>query len=239
MSTLPRIPLRASRPAAEPDPALAFTVGAGQLVTVCGLYGGAGTSTLAAALATTAAEASGPGRVLATETDPAGGALAVHLQATSPVTLHDLARGRTIQGPPFATLESGLRLLAAESGERIAAAPEQLAHVLDGARAQHGLVVVDGGIVREPHNTAALARATTIVWTISADRADGLDTLLASPLTRRGLAARWVIAVRPVPGHTVSLRNLSAAAGTAHSVLRLPDSTDPVALANAIAPALT
>ena len=239
MSALPRLATRTARAKQDPDPALAFAAGAGQLVTVCGLHGGAGTTTLAVAIATAAAQASGPGRVLATETDPAGGELAARYGAASAITVHDLARGRTLQGAPFATLESGLRLLAAAPGERTAAAPDQLAQVLDDARPVHGLIVVDAGIVREPHTTAALARASTIIWTVGADRAEQLDAMLASPLTRRGCGARWVIAVRPVPGHTINLRHAKSAAATAHAVVKLPDDTGPVALANAIAPALT
>ncbi|RKQ90504.1 hypothetical protein C8N24_0309 [Solirubrobacter pauli] len=239
MSALPRLGSRTTRVTAEPDPALAFAAGAGQLVTVCGLHGGAGTTTLAVAIATAAAQASGPGRVLATETDPAGGELAARHGTASALTLHDLARGHNPQGAPFTTLESGLRLLAAAPAERTAAAPDRLAQVLDDARPLHGLMLIDGGTVREPHNTAALARAHTIIWTVSADRAEQLQTMLASPLLRRGRAARWVIAVRPVHGHAINLRQLKTAAATAHAVVKLPDHADSVALANAIAPALT
>jgi MinD-like ATPase involved in chromosome partitioning or flagellar assembly len=238
MSTLPRLTPRSVRPALEPDPELAFAPGAAQLVTICGLHGGAGTTTLAVAIATACAQASGPGRVLACETDPAGGSLTARFRAASPVGVHDLARGRAVDGPPFTTLESGLRLLAAEPAERTAAAPDLVAQVLDQARPQHALIVVDAGVVREPHNTAALARASTVVWTVAADRVDELEAMLASPLTRRARAARWVIAVRPVPGRPVNLRAIKAAAATAHGVARLPDSADPVALANAIAPVL-
>jgi Flp pilus assembly CpaE family ATPase len=240
MSALPRLPARTARAAqSEPaDPRLAFTALPGELVTVCGLHGGAGTSRLTAAIGDAAAAASGPDRVLVTETDPAGGALAPRYGAASPQTIHDLARGRVVGGASFATLDSGLRLLAATPAGRTAAAPDAVATVLDGARAAHGLTVVDAGIVREPHNTAALALATTIIWTLCADRADELGALLASPLTRRGRAARWVIAVRPAAGHQVNLRALIAAAATAHTVVKLPHSTDAIELAAAIAPAL-
>ena len=234
-----RLPQRARRDdAIAVDPVYAHTRTPGDLVAVCGLHGGAGTTTLAAAIADAAAHASGPNRVLLADTDPAGGGLADHYATASPSGLHDLARRPAAQGAPFAVLPSGLRLLARDAGERTAAAPADLVRVLEGARAAHPLLVVDAGTVREPHNTAALATAGTIIWAIGAERADRLAALLASPLTRRGRAARWIVAVRPHSAHQVNLRSLQAAAPTAHAIVTLPGRPDGLELAAALAGAL-
>src|SRR3954453_18174708 len=120
---------------------LAFDRPGGPLVAVCGLVPGAGTSTLAYALADRAARASAA-PVLACEADPTAGGLAALADGATAHSLSDLALRLAAGDPPsapFATLPSGLRLIAAtprrDALPGVAALP-----VLRDARAAHGLV---------------------------------------------------------------------------------------------------
>src|SRR4051794_41494591 len=89
---------------------LAFDQPGGPLVAVCGLAGGAGTSTLALALARQAAhESTAP--VLLCETDSSAGGLAAVAHASSRLSLGELATsalsGAALTAPPFATGADG------------------------------------------------------------------------------------------------------------------------------------
>ena len=68
---------------------LRFSRPGGPLVVICGLHGGAGTSTLAYALAAQAAQES-PADVLLCETDAAAGDVAALTGVTSPLSLSEI-----------------------------------------------------------------------------------------------------------------------------------------------------
>jgi Flp pilus assembly CpaE family ATPase len=188
----------------------------GPLVAVCGLVGGAGTSTLALALARhAAAHSSVP--VLITETSPERGGLAVLTGRASPLCLRELAGELAAGQQPaqaFVELERGLRLVAAAPRVAPAAQSGQLAGLLAQARAAHGLVVVDCG---QPCSDQAsvLEGATLIVWTLPATpsairRAQAL--LAAGLLPRPGRAPEVLVAsaLGPVTRGTVrELRHLA------------------------------
>src|SRR5439155_8384071 len=82
------------RPRATASDALCFSDPGAPLVAVCGLHGGAGTTTLACLLAEHAAGSSPSGRVLIAEGDARAAELAAHLGASSPLSLMRLAAGR-------------------------------------------------------------------------------------------------------------------------------------------------
>jgi hypothetical protein len=149
---------------------LAFDELGGPLIAVCGLAGGAGTSTLALALARQAAAAS-QAPVLLTEADPLRPGLATLAGRTAPHPLLELARRLADDiAPPqtFVELESGLRLVASRPRQCVAPAPDAVRVLLDQARAAHGLVIVDCGTSW----TAAspiLTAATHALWSMPAN----------------------------------------------------------------------
>ncbi len=119
----------------------AFTVG------VIGGRGGAGASTLACALALTAARAGR--RTMLVDADPLGGGLDVLLGGESARGLRwpDLAasRGRVGSGALEESLPElhALRVLSWDRGDAVAVAPEAMRAVLAAARRRGGVVVVD------------------------------------------------------------------------------------------------
>jgi len=150
---------------------LAFHRSGGPLVAVCGLAGGAGTSTLAYLLARRAARHSSV-PVLLAELDAATG-LAALAGAASPLGLRELAvavdEGRA-PDPPFAEAAGGLRLIATtKPDDSDAVPPEPLARLLEDARTAHGLVVIDAG-QPTPGNTV-LTRADQALLCLPATKA--------------------------------------------------------------------
>lgn len=188
----------------------------GPLVAVCGLVGGAGTSTLALALARrAAAHSSVP--VLVTETSPERGGLAVLTGRASPLCLRELAGELAAGRQPaqaFVELERGLRLVAAAPRVAAAAQSDQVAGLLAQARAAHGLVVVDCG-QGSSDDTWVLDKATHIVWALPASRSAirRAQVLLAAgvlPPPGRSREALVASALQPAARGTVrQLRRLA------------------------------
>jgi hypothetical protein len=177
---------------------LAFARGDGPLVVMCGLAPHAGTTTLALALARRAA-AESPAPVLLCELDAAAGALSRLTGAASSRPLLELATGGGEPGgPPFATLDDGLRLVAAAPAPAQEAPAGRIAATLREMRRAHGLTVVDAGRLDGPHAGAALAVATHVVWTaaVGAD-VPALATALAEqpPESAASLVAPELLAV--------------------------------------------
>lgn len=201
---------RAHRPAAAAPPCgLAFNRAGGPLVAVCGLAGGAGTSTLALALARQAARES-TADVLLCEADSRAGGLAAAAGVRSQLSLGELAaaalEGGALPTPPFAMRDSGLRVIASGPGSALGQR-DQLHSVLEEARAAHGLVVVDGGVLGSAGAWAALAAATHALLVMPAT-APGLrrtEQLLASQLAPRHGAT--LVAVAPA-GRALKPREL-------------------------------
>jgi Flp pilus assembly CpaE family ATPase len=176
------------------DP-LAFTEPGAPLVALCGLHGGAGTTTLARLLAEAAAAASPAGRVLAVEADARAAELARRVRAASALSLAELALRPGEQTAPVSQRADGLRVLAAVQPASAEAPNSALAAVLAEARAEHALCVVDAGSVRTRAAEPALAGADVVVWV--ADPARVEPDAFASPLVRPARGARWVLALAP------------------------------------------
>ena len=196
---------------------LAFDELGGPLVAVCGLAGGAGTTTLALLLAHQAAAASAA-PILLTEADPLRAGLAVLTGAATPRTLIDLAQQTAHDTPPTATfleLEPGLRLIAAAPRRSTRAAPAAVQALLGEARAAHGLVIVDCATTWSP-DSPTLASATHILWTTPANpvgcaRARALLDSDLMPPPGRAVEALVATAQHPRVGVSVrALRRLAA-----------------------------
>jgi hypothetical protein len=169
---------------------LAFDQLGGPLIAVCGLAGGAGTSTLALVLARqAAAESAAP--VLLAEADPLRAGLAALAGRATPrplVALAQQADDDVVPTDTFVELTPGLRLIAATPQPGTPVGPDALSALLDEARDAHGLVIVDCGT----HWTAAspvLSQATHIIW-----------TLPATPVGLTRGQAQFAADVTPTPG---------------------------------------
>ena len=218
----PGVP-RGTPPASPPAPdapavALAVTSAAGPLLAVCGLHGGAGTSTLANLIATAAAFADA-GPVVLCEAPGASGDQAALTGAPSRVSLGELAgavaAGRSPRG--FWGRCGALRVLATAPAPAPAVAPEALADVLRAAQAEHRLTVVDVGTVRDPHARAILRAATHVLWVLRMEpgAVERARLVLASRLVpalaaRQALAARGARPRERFAGERAALRRLAS-----------------------------
>lgn len=205
------------------------------LLCVCGLHGGAGTTTLALALARHAAARRPAGTVVLIEADPCGGTLASVTGAHSDHGLHDLGdhhdRRQPPPGSPAVQLSDGLRLTAcAAPRQRDPACAEATIAVLHDARRAHQLTVIDAGIVREPTARMALAAANAVVWTTSATTPPAVPrTLLAGPLAQPARHATWILAVIDTAAsrQRPALSELQTIAPTAAATVLVPAGLEP------------
>jgi hypothetical protein len=209
----------------RPEPAagatgLRFSRPGGPVVVVCGLHGGAGTSTLAFALAAQAAYES-PSAVLLCETDAAAGDVAALAGVASPFSLSELAAefaaGRAPEGGTLARAGK-LRVIAAVPAEAPAVEDGAVTALLTAAGSRHGLTVIDAGTVRAPLTRELLALATHVVWITlarpaAAQRARALlaGRLVPSLSARQALVVRGVRRTRGVGvgQHAAELRQLA------------------------------
>lgn len=199
-------PVRPAEAPGRPDPApdgtgLCFSRPGGPVVVVCGLHGGAGTSTLAYSLAAQAAHES-PATILLCETDAAAGDVAALAGVTSPYSLSELAAefaaGRSPAGGTLARAGE-LRVIAAAPAVAPAVDDGAVSALMNAARPRHGLTVVDAGTVRAPLTRELLRIATHVIWVTVArpGAAQRARALLAGHLVP-ALAARQALVVRGV-----------------------------------------
>ncbi|MGA2014856.1 MAG: hypothetical protein ABSH51_30610 [Solirubrobacteraceae bacterium] len=151
-------------------PVTTATTCRGPLLAVCGLCGGAGTSTLAYLIALAVARSSAR-PVLVADTSSPGGTIASLAGVESPRSLTELAdhiAAGLPTGQPIASTRDGLRVLA--TGPRLAPAcdGEALGRLLDQARERYALTVIDCGTLAHQASQAALTRASHVLWVIPA-----------------------------------------------------------------------
>jgi Flp pilus assembly CpaE family ATPase len=183
----------------------------GPLLAVCGLTGGAGTTTLAYRVALAAAEQD-DGPVLVADTGGPSGGLAALARVETPHSLAELAAqlaaDRPLEGSVYATGPAGVRVLARGPEFTAPSAPEQLGRLLIDAREAHRLTVIDCGTLARHADRAALAAATHIAWVLPAT-ADGISrarrVLAAAPATA---ARELLIGRRDVRQSKAPLREL-------------------------------
>jgi hypothetical protein len=138
-------------------------------VAVCGVTGGAGTSTFALALGRLAA-ADSTAPVLLTEADATRAGLLALAGRAAPHALVELAERvahDTAPAETFLELEPGLRLVAATPRPNRNPEPTILSALLGEARAAHGLVIVDHGTTWTA-DSPILASATHTLWVVPA-----------------------------------------------------------------------
>jgi MinD-like ATPase involved in chromosome partitioning or flagellar assembly len=202
---------RMARPASAAAGPLAFDKLGGPLVAICGLTGGAGTSTLALQLASRAAQDSGA-PVLLTEQDARRPGLAAITGSTTPRALAALAREVADERPPadtFTELDDGPRLIAAAQAADVHADPVAVRSLLDDARTAHGLVIVDCG-THWTKDEPVLECATHVIWTIAATATAAMrGTLALETIAPPAGRAREILAATCVrPGRGVSVRTM-------------------------------
>jgi len=224
-----RLPLAAARrvPASAPACGLAFPAPGGPTVAVCGLAGGAGTTTLAWLLARQAARESSAA-VLVCEAEALAGGLAERAGSASPAALGELAglvgAGERPPAGAFAALPDGLRLIATAPRQAHTPPPAALARVLCDARAAHGLVVCDCRTLDHPASAALIAAATHVLWTLPATGPalrQAQAIIGAGSLPPAGRAREALVAVATHPASRTNVRDLRVLAGTRHERLIL------------------
>lgn len=199
-----RIPLARATHADAPACGLAFHRTGGPVVAVCGLIGGAGTTTVAYLLARQAAiESTVP--VLLTETTEDRPGLALVTGRATPRGFSHLASQLTDDASPvdtFAEIAPRLRMVASAPRSGTTSSPEAVIDVLAHARAAHGLVVIDCGTTWRA-DSPAVAGANSIAWTVPATPhgVRSAQTMLSSDvLPRAGARGEALIAVAPAEG---------------------------------------
>jgi Flp pilus assembly CpaE family ATPase len=166
----------------------------GRLLAVCGLCGGAGTSTLAYLVALAAAR-SDPGSVLVGDTGGPTGGISYYAGVEAPRSLSELAEqiaSGLPTGPLLATTSEGVRVLA--SGPRFTAECPRagIEMLLDQARERYALCVIDCGTLSRESDQVALANASHVAWVLPASASGA----------RRALRVLDAITPTP-PGHQV------------------------------------
>jgi Flp pilus assembly CpaE family ATPase len=226
-----RLPLPRRRPAARAASSeqLAFHRLGGPLVAVCGLAGGAGTSTLAYLLARRAARHSTVPVLLAELGSDSG--LVALTGVASALALGELARAvdeECAPKRPFAEAAAGLRLVAStETGGSDPFPAGALERLLDDARAAHGLVVVDAGQPRAGEAERLLAVADQLLLCVPATDAGvrRAELQLATGLLRRAGTAerRALVCAATQQGARTKVRQLRRVAdGRVDRLLLVP-----------------
>ncbi|WCB95474.1 hypothetical protein DSM104299_04221 [Baekduia alba] len=172
------------------------------IVAVCGLHGGAGTTTIAVLLAQAAARQR-PHRVLLCDAAPGAGDLAYTYGSASASDLNALAiigaEGRTPSETPWLDLVDGVRLLARAAAPRPAASAAVIATALLDAGTVHELVVIDAGSLTSPAAAAALPIADLVIWTLDAGALlQRCAHLLAGPHSTTARHAPWLLAISAI-----------------------------------------
>ena len=160
-------PADAHRPARAP-----MTV-RGPLLAVCGLCGGAGTSTLALLVAVTVTR-EGAGAVLVGDTGGPSGGLSSYAGVAAPRSLDEAAEhiGSGLPtGQLVASTDEGLRVLATEPRVGVKCAPDGIELLLDHARERYALTVIDCGTLAREADQVALGKASHVAWVLPASGA--------------------------------------------------------------------
>jgi MinD-like ATPase involved in chromosome partitioning or flagellar assembly len=201
----------------------------GPLVAVCGLCGGAGTSTLAYLLArftsTDADNARGAATVLLVDAAGTTAGLSLYAGVSSPRSLGTLADGlsqpRASARPIVATTAEGLRVIATAPVYEPEADRHGVARILGDARRAHELTVVDCGTASGPSARVALDLASHIVWVLPATKS-GVDraSLALAGMTRRDVA-EILVARRDGSAPRAAMRALGSLADSRDAALVL------------------
>jgi hypothetical protein len=231
-------------PAREPDrlPRVraARPVELSPLLAVCGLCGGAGTSTLSYLVARFAV-AQARGHVLVCDTGGPAGGLAACARVRSPQSLLEtagrVARGQSLPGGPYAVDEpasaSGHQLRIIATGPQLDEddTSDGLPALLAMARSEgvHALTVVDCGTLQREADRVVLRSASHVAWVLPATAGGAHRAELVLAAVDSGHAGReLVVARRDTRERTAGLRELRALAERRRAPLVLvPHLRDP------------
>lgn len=136
------------------------------LLAVCGIAGGAGTSTLAF-LTAMYVQRSSPRPILLCDTGGPGASLAAMAGKSSPLSLPQAATAIAADAlgvPLFVPLTARLRLIGREPELDDAPDPAGLARLLCDARDAHPVTIVDCGTLQRPVERSVAERASSILW---------------------------------------------------------------------------
>jgi MinD-like ATPase involved in chromosome partitioning or flagellar assembly len=189
---------KAAHPRRADGGALWFDVAGGPLLAVCGLCGGAGTSTLAYTVAAAAAKQS-RAPVFACETSGIGGGLGLYARAHARLSLTQAANQLGVGNPPNGLVVSSperVRVLASRPAVDQQADREAVTRLLGRARAEGGLVVLDCGTASQEVDRLALANASHVLWMMPATVSGIARAATALRLLAPGLAARQALVAR-------------------------------------------
>lgn len=149
----------------------------GPLLTVCGVVGGAGATTLAYLIALGAAQQYREPILVADTGGPSGGLAAcagIEAPRSLPELASQLAAGLGLRGELYATGPAGVRVLATRPDFSPVSADEQLGRLLGDAREAHRLTVIDCGTLAREVDQVVMAAASHIAWVMPAS-AHGVD----------------------------------------------------------------
>jgi hypothetical protein len=188
----------------------------GILLAVCGLVGGAGTTTLAYLIARAAAR-QGDEPVLLADAGGSSGGLAVFAGVESSRSLPELAgalaMGVPLDGVLYATTRDGVRVIATGPEFGTAAPPTQLRTLLSDARQVHGLTVIDCGTLASELSQTIMAEATHVAWMLPATKHGvelGQRVFAAAP---SGRGSQFLVASRDRRQSKAPMRELRRLAG--------------------------
>jgi MinD-like ATPase involved in chromosome partitioning or flagellar assembly len=177
---------------------LSFDLLGGPVVAICGLCGGAGSSTLAYTLAAAAAKSSTQ-PVFACETSGTTGGLALYARAEPRLALsqaaNQLATG-TAPGGLVVTSPEEVRVLASRPAATESGDPDGVMRILAEARAAGGLLVLDCGTAAHDIDRHALAIASHVFWLIPATASGAARGGLALKLLREFVHGRQALVAR-------------------------------------------
>ncbi|MFZ0381154.1 MAG: hypothetical protein WCD11_01260 [Solirubrobacteraceae bacterium] len=188
----------------------------GILLAVCGLVGGAGTTTLAYLIARAAAR-QGDGPVLVADAGGSSGGLAVFAGVESSRSLPELAGALCTDVPPeevlYSTTRDGLRVVARGPEFGTPAPLVHLRTLLGDAREAHTLTVIDCGTLASEVGQIIMAEATHVAWVVSATKHGvelGQRVLAAAP---SGRGSQFLVARRDRREMNAPVRELRRLAG--------------------------
>ena len=166
-------PLAGESSPSQTDRRPAATTRLGTLLAVCGLVGGAGTTTLAYLIARAAARQSNQSVLVADAGGSSGGLAAlagVESARSLPELAGALAMGVPLDGVLYASTRDGVRVIARgpEFGTR--APCVHLRTLLGDAREAHMLSVIDCGTLASEFGKTVMGEATHVAWVLPATK---------------------------------------------------------------------
>jgi Flp pilus assembly CpaE family ATPase len=194
--------------AARPEAAEAPAEAPATLLAVCGIAGGAGTSTLAF-LTAMYVQGHSPKPILLCDTGGPGASLAALAGRGSALSLPQAATAIAADAlgvPLFVPLTARLRLIGREPDFDDAPDPDGLARLLGDARGAHPVTIVDCGTLQRPVERSVAEQASSILW-VTRDGPAGARQARAALRSLPLSAEREILAVRAGGGRDAAVEH--------------------------------